>query len=295
MLFSHNPIVQSASVDPGGFILDDIAGTADFAFSASRYLASAFVGSAVIQLREDNTDTTQDFKIVSDVLVTDDISEDAVATWLTANSASNAFAAKFYDQTGSGRDIQQTTLANQPLYVASWTNGRGAVQNTAGTLQYMTTVSGFTAAPTAGVSAYFACEQLNAVPSNTGMFGDPNATTFSVGTSLQKAQYFADNGQLVFTTSDITLAPHQLSFESPSGSGAVTCTIRVDGTEDANASLDNDIRNGTWVMFNKRASPSTTSERYYGIIGEMIFANDDFSTGDRDLIEASQSAFYATP
>ena len=274
------------------YVLDDLSVGVAFAFSASRYLSTAYEGSPVLKLREDNGNTTSDFKIVGGVLVTNDVNEYTVATWLTNASATNAYAQTWYDQSGNGNDVQQLTNASQPLYVASWSNGRAALQNDAAL--HLTTVSSFTGSNTLGVSCYVACEEVSS-GWNGGIIGDPNATTFGLRFNVQKPKYYADSSSLVETTSNVTRAPHLISYEGNAGAGAQTCTIRVDSVQGATASLVHDQRSGTWVLFNARANPASTGEEFNGYIGELLYAKAEFSTGDRDIAEASLQAWSGTP
>ena len=68
-------------------------------------------------------------------------------------------------------------------------------------------------------------------------------------------------------------------------------TIRVDSVQDASASIAHDKRSGTWVMFYARASGTSGSNAFKGHIGELIYAEAEFSTGDRDIAEASLQAW----
>ena len=284
-----------AAAGGGSPILDDISGSADFAFSVSRYLATAFIGSSVVKLREDATDTTIQFKLDGGSLVTNDANEYSVATWLSNNSASAAYVERWYDQSGNARDVQQTILADQPIFVASWSNGHPSIKGvlTVSNDARLITVSSFTASKTAGISAYIVAEFDGS--NSGGLFGDPNSTTLGFKQEGLKAEYFADTGSAVSTTSDLSAVPHSISFESAAGSGSQTATIRVDGVQDASASLSSDARSGTWVMFHRRAGGSNTSGRWNGWMGEMIFSNSSFSTTDRDLIEASQKLQFNLP
>jgi hypothetical protein len=273
------------------YILDDISGSADFAFSASRYLASAYVGSPVVKLREDATSTTSGFKLVGGVLVTDDINEDTVAAWLTANSATVATVERWYDQSGNARDVQQLTTADQPTYTASWSNGKASIKGGATGACRLTTVASFTPSGANGASGYLAMELVDT--GYNGIFGDPNSSTFALMANAQKPLYFADSGSSVSTTSVISLAPHMVSYEGAAGGNP--CTIRVDRTQDATAALIHDMRSGTWVMFQAKSASPSGSQAFSGYIGELIFANSAFSTTDRDAIEASEKAWFNLP
>lgn len=272
------------------YVLDDLSVGVDFAFSVSRYLSSTYVGSSVVKLREDNGDTTSDFKIVNGALVTNDANEYTVATWLSNASATNAYVQTWYDQSGNGNDIQQLTNSYQPTYAASWTNGRASVNNPSGQ-HFLTTVSSFTASNTAGVSCYVACEEVNSGVIG-GIFGDPNSSTFGLNFNVQKPLYVADFGVQVLTTNDVSRDPHVISYEGDAGTGAVPVTIRVDSVQDASASMAHDQRSGNWVMFNSRSSNFSSANLFVGYIGELIYAKSEFSTSDRDVVEDSLKDWF---
>lgn len=274
------------------YIIDDLSVGVDFAFSVSRYLSSTYVGSAVVKLREDNGDTTSDFKIVNGALVTNDANEYTVSTWLSNASATNAYVQTWYDQSGNGNDIQQLTNGEQPIYVSSWTNGRSSVRSTGGS-QRLTTVSSFSPSNTSGVSCYVALEEENA-GLYAGVFGDPNSTTFGLKFNLQKPHYYGDfGGADVTTTSDVSRAPHVISYEGDAGAGSVPITIRVDSVQDASASFAHDKRSGNWVMFYARASTTSSGLSFAGHIGEMIYAEAEFSAADRDVVEDSMLNWFS--
>ncbi len=94
--------------------------TATSAYSF-RVLREAYTGPQV-NLREDATDTNDDFTydVASGQLLNG--SSQTVAAWLAANSASNAYVETWYDQVGSN-DLTNATHAQQPLLVASAMNG----------------------------------------------------------------------------------------------------------------------------------------------------------------------------
>lgn len=273
------------------YIIDDLSVGVDFAFSVSRYLSSTYVGSAVVKLREDNGDTTSDFKIVNGALVTNDSNEYTVSTWLSNASATNAYVQTWYDQSGNGNDIQQLTNGDQPIYVSSWTNGRSSVRSTGG--PRLTSVSSFSVNNSAGVSCYVALEEENS-GNNGGVFGDPNSSTFGLKFNYQKPLYFGDSGGYsVTTTSDVSRAPHVISYEGDAGAGSVPITIRVDSVQDASDSFYHDKRSGTWVMFYARASGISSGDIFAGHIGEMIYAEAEFSAADRDVVEDSMLNWFS--
>lgn len=109
----------------GGFVglLDLVSGAA--AAYSFRKLRAAYTGAAV-RLRENAGNTEDDFGFVGS-----DFDAAAVAAWIAAAGATNAYGTKFYDQSGNGDDLAQATANNQPLYVASGQNGQPVFRNQA--------------------------------------------------------------------------------------------------------------------------------------------------------------------
>lgn len=95
--------------------------TPSAAYSLKRYVYGH--SGPVCRLREDNGSTLQDFQIVGGQLVTNDVNQDSVATWLANNSAANAYAETWYDHSGNARNAVQTTTSEQPLFDAVGVNG----------------------------------------------------------------------------------------------------------------------------------------------------------------------------
>ena len=121
--------------------------------------------------------------------------------------------------------------------------------------------------------------------------------TFGLRFNVQKPMYFADwssdGSKSLETTSDVSRDPHVISYEGDAGSGSQPVTIRVDSVQDASASLTHDKRNGTWVMFYARAGSQSASNSFGGHIGEMIYAEAEFSSSDRDIVEDSMLNWFS--
>jgi len=271
-------------------LLNTLTGSVDGAFSLSRYLATAFEGSAVVRLREDNGSTEQDFKLNgSDVLVSDDVNEDTVSTWLTDNSASNAYVVTWYDQSGNTRDYSQATASQQPLLVQSGINSLPTMRFLNSGASRLSSAASYEVTESSGlfVNAVSQVEQ-NAAWS-AAIWSDANTTTLWVGfaASLGGWHFYADNGQ-TFTAGTTTInTPNIVVWERPTGANPVTHTLRVDGTEEGSSSLSTDARAGTHSIGQKGGSDVVNHTT-----AELIFTNSVLSTTDRGLIEADQGTQY---
>ena len=112
-------------------ILDTYSGAA-VAYSAARRLSSSYTG-ALIRVRRSSDNTEQDIGYNgSNVL-----DESALTSFVGAN---NGFVVKLYDQSGNGKNMEQSTAANQPKIVNSGTvlkdNSKPALSFN-GTSQYL--------------------------------------------------------------------------------------------------------------------------------------------------------------
>jgi hypothetical protein len=95
-------------VDSFDYLLDTYSGAAA-AFSL-RKLSSAYTGNC-IEVRRSSDDTTQNISFVNNVLDT--------VSLLSFVGSGNGFVRTFYDQSGNGRNVSQTTNNRQPQIVNS--------------------------------------------------------------------------------------------------------------------------------------------------------------------------------
>ena len=131
MGFLINPYLVQPSVPAFTGLLDTYSG-ATVAYSAARRLSSTYTG-ALIRVRRSSDNTEQDIGYNgSNVL-----DESALTTFV---GAGNGFVVKLYDQSGNGKNMEQSTAANQPKIVNSGTvlkdNSKPALSFN-GTSQYL--------------------------------------------------------------------------------------------------------------------------------------------------------------
>jgi hypothetical protein len=116
-------------------LLDDVP-SAYAAHSVSRKLRTAYSGNC-LEVRRSSDNTTQDIGFVNNILDT--------AALMAFTGTSSAFVRTLYDQSGNGRDVQQTTNGNQPQIVSSGTlitvNSKPAMQHATVSQQFLTLAS----------------------------------------------------------------------------------------------------------------------------------------------------------
>lgn len=276
--------IGAYAVNDEAYILDNITGSMDGAFSLSRYLNVAYKGSAVVRLREDATDVEADFKLnARNKLATNDANEYSVSHWLTLYSATNARISDWYDQVGV-YDLASLTNAEQPLLNESGINGKAIAEsikteNTdmqSGTYQMVSANGSFVSC------VYQINDTSNAAHT---LFGDPNSSTWGLmaRASLDGFDNLADNGFPASTDPISVSVPHVVIGEFPSGADPKNVTCRISGRDEGLVNHTVDARSGAHRIF---TSGSQTAGDSY--MGELLFTNSVISNADRSLIEQDQ-------
>ena len=100
-MFLINPFVYSGA---SGYLVDDFSPS--YAYSLEALSSST---TNVIRVRRSSDNAESDFSA-------SDITDGTLTTWTGIN---NGFVTKWYEQVGTGRDLEQTTSGNQPQLVFS--------------------------------------------------------------------------------------------------------------------------------------------------------------------------------
>tara|TARA_R110000868_G_scaffold19400_4_gene83576 strand:- start:4805 stop:5629 length:825 start_codon:yes stop_codon:yes gene_type:complete len=87
----------------GSYILDDIVSTPIYAWSFTRYLASAWVGNPVVRLRREVDNVELDFNVA-------ELTDGTAEAWAGGGDAKSTI---WYDQSGNGNNIFQTNSGYQ--------------------------------------------------------------------------------------------------------------------------------------------------------------------------------------
>lgn len=268
-------------------LIDDLTGVdVKGAFSIQRYLRTAYTG-AVVQLREDNGNTTQDFKLNgSNVLVTDDVSEDTVATWLSANSASNAYASALYDQSTAGNDFTQATTTEQPLFV----DGSAPYLYVEDFATQMVTAS-ITRSASLGFWAYLPLHVQTTSSSVRHYFGGFATTIHTVAVEAAPTTgagatliHQLDSGQNITSTQTIESGTTYIVGHNMEATGAnprngdVTInTVAYSGSGNA------DVRSGAHYLFSIAAGNALTTMRFT----ELLWGEDELTSAEKSILDTS--------
>lgn len=275
-------------------LLDTVGSLPTFAYSISRYLRTAYVGEPVCQLFEATGSTTKDFKLNgSNVLVTDDGSEDTVATWLAAQGASVADIHILYDHTGNANHATYPnvgTTTRPRLHQSSSLNGlaiAGFNAGTGGASTHRLYTPSITSLNTPGGDFYV-----------LGRTGVPNASTCIVGSIATSVAYCGINASnQLFIQADLGVTAVQGTTAIADNTNFVGTfwisdttvddwAVRINGIQDA---IDNEtIRDWrTGVIGIGNIAGSATNVAFQGYIAEMIGKlTGPYSSTDRAIIEA---------
>jgi len=274
-MFLINPYIYSGG---GSSYLLDTYGSSVVAYSL-RKVESTYSGN-IIRVRRSSDDTEQDIGLSGDLLDTS-----ALTTFVGAN---DGFVVSWYDQSGNGRTITQSTATNQPKIVSSGTvivgaNGLPAIETDGG--DFLNN-SGFTVP---GVNMSIFCVwKANANGTNQAIFDASASAAFRqyfVSRTTTLERYYSASGN--FTATAL-------------GSNQFLISITQDSTPTAliqenNSTLFNDstgIRpdnsNG-WILFKRGAG------NYLGNgskIQEFIQFNSDL-TSQIDDVNTDINNYYS--
>lgn len=255
-----------------------------------RRIVSGYSGSA-IQVRRSSDSTAQDIGFSGDDLDT--------AALLAFVGAGDGFVTTWYDQSGNGRNLTQTTAAAQPKIVSTGvlvTNGKGkpAIQFDGAATTLTSTATGMYAAG----SSYHALILEGTTPASSTVFGETRPTAANVfiidqfvATANLLVVNYNDQGQILRQGA---LMPTTTTFYSVVDDGAAF-TQQVNG-----AVLEP-------MPYTRYATPSPmtltqigaltrsggTSGYYGGKISELIIFYTVPSDADRDIVASNMRAYQS--
>jgi len=247
---------SSLPTPPASPILDTLSAAAAYSL---RLLRTAYAGSC-IRVRRSSDNTEQNIGFVNGVLNT--------VALLAFVGAGDGFVVTWYDQLGNVRNATQATAANQPRIVNA---GVLDVQNTKPTSFFNGTNSWF---------ENFATHSL---------------TTFNAVAASNVVKPFA--GLYTATASELILGG--------SGSSVIdVVTVHVNGSTASRAitlsqafvwTLTLAAANNQARSFGQEFNVPGAGRAWDGTCSELIVFAGALSTADRQLLEANQKAYYATP
>lgn len=257
-------------------LLDTYSGVAA-AFS-TRKIRGSYTGSA-IRVRRSSDNTEQDIAFDSN-------GELNTAQLLTFTGTSNGFVTKWYDQSGNGRDMAQTTAANQPQIsmngVVFTEKGRPTITSTGACVMSMNGTI-----PVSTAISSFILLRPNIVRSNFGMF-----LGFIGGAHLSPSRNGTGNNRY-YGTPDLVYTP------LPNTNNYITITnnsnkvdVWENGTQimnTVNSASDSVLASTGINLFDRwlNSGPLTLGTS----LSEVIVYNSDQRT-NRTGIESSMNSYF---
>ena len=270
-------ILMYSSGGGGGTLLLDTLTSATFAYS-TRLLRTAYAGKCM-NVRRSSDSATQDIGF-------DGSGNFDVTAFNAFVGGGNGFCAKWYDQSGNGNDVAQSTAGQQPQVVLAVQNGHPIVRmvgaNTTGLVstQTVTVQQTFVGAAVAA--------RRDSPTSYMAIFSDQsgggvNSAWFGFANSAGKMEAIA--GNVGFTISGVSETVFHSAAITYSGSGSV---INVDGVEQAGSLLS-----GGWLLSPVYIGYDPPSgDRGDNDIGEAVVWPSGVS---RTTIITNLRAYWGTP
>ncbi|WMW77319.1 putative Ig domain-containing protein [Flavobacterium sp. 20NA77.7] len=255
--------------------------TANVAYSL-RKLSSSYTGAAIrVRRSSDNAEQNIGF----------DMSGNLDQSALTAFVGSgNGFVTTWYDQSGKGKNVTQTTNANQPKIVSNGTiitrNGKPMMNFESGTSARLVNTSTTSTLPVSMVNVA-GVDRVSSSEFNFASIGGSNGLCLRI----QNGQFIGIKigSALVFTNSYASAGQlNVLSVIQTSSTG----NMFLNGTQ---ATITAGGSNGV-----ANPSPNITigapgdfgASSNDGFLSESIFYSSLLSTTDRQALEANQAAYY---
>lgn len=293
MILANYGIVSSS----GGsvpLLLDTYSG-ATGAYSL-RKIKSTYTGYA-IRVRRSSDNTSQDigFNGLGDLDTT---------TLLSFVGANNGFVSIWYDQSGYGYDIIQSTAINQPQIVLNGSilslNSKPSIWFTysdlgrPGTSTVLSNTNAYTVSGLQNISVITACRVNNFASPGGIMHYGPDNNWGLVNLSISNSQLHNRFGtgqsnnnnyyNSTFGDTNLIISAYHYSTNE---------TLRINGSDVLNVSGKLSTIANTGNQFYMGYSPISGSNIYFrGNISEMIvYSNNQYS--NRDLIETNINNFYS--
>ena len=287
MLLLPIGLMVSSPAVAAGLLLDSIAATVVGAYGM-RKLRAGYSGAAA-RVRRSSDGTEQDIGFVGTAL--------DVGALLAFCGAGSGFVSKWYDQSGAGQHVAQTTASHQPQIVASGSVaslGNATARPTAlfaSASQQSLALDGFALGGTAYTMACVASKQTQSnIYPRLLSFTAPGTNDYGTNASVIFAYH--NSG---------TIRGYQNGLKSSIALG--TSPFQLASVWDG--------ANNTMVLDGVAAPPSQAAgalaatgllgvgtgagEPWEGAIAEVIILSGALSAADQAVIRASQQAYYGTP
>ena len=288
-----NPLITGtiASSYKEDLLLDTYSGAVG-AFSVTRYLKKEFIGKAVVQLRRDSDGATADF-------IPTDLTDGTATSW--AGMGQGARVNVWYDQSGNGNDISQSSLYSKPYLIMSGTvqtlDGSKVAIDFDGTNDVIWIDSVFPDIVLNNISV-FCVAKYDTTPTT------PSECLYSLGWTAGSGRFFMQNwsssgyeygyyfgyaGTWDAAQGGPTADTDKHLFSSIAGSTQGTFEAWVDTTSMGSATLSSNTTSGTYGLGGVN---STTSYAFDGKMSEFILYQSDQSAV-RLSIKGNINTYYA--
>lgn len=244
------------------------------------------VGSLTIKVRRSSDNTTADIGFLDTEL-------DTVSLKNFCGSG-NCFVRDWFDLSGNGFTLSQTTNANQPSIVTN-----GVVNRSAGQRRPMIVFNGST--------AFLTVAPLFSVSNNSGVtqsivFQRSAASEGQLMSQGQSASYFnwglflTSNGDVYFrnTNNDYKIGTSNASLLTVTVYNAISSGASTTAKKDAvsQGSTANGTTSGTGGTFTVGRRNGDNSQYFNGGISEILIFNSAIGTQDNSNLESNQITYY---
>lgn len=278
-------VSPDAAGSPENFFMLDAYPGALFAYSV-RQLSSAYSVYA-FRVRRDSDNAVQDIGF--------DFNGDLDEASLTAFvGAANGYLVTWYDQSGNGNDITESTAANQHIIVQS-----GVIYKE-GLVPAIKCVTTATTGMDTGITgirqkSIFVVTNFG----NPGGDGDPSRiiTSYSGAAAVNNelivdrleststVRYFDGGGSV--TVGSVSASLHQITAIRTT----TARTIQIDGGSVATNAVGTAVQANTYKIFEEGGS---STNEFVESMSELIFYNSD-QTANRNNINNAQKSYFGTP
>lgn len=261
-----------------------------------RQLSTSYAGSAV-RVRRSSDNTEQDVGFVGNVLDT--------ASLLSFVGSGSGFVTKWYDQSGNGRDIAQTTVGSQPRIVNAGTidtvNGIPAVRfdGVDDLLDASTSLGLYSAgAMSAAMVVSATSGAVNTIVSEVNNGVDNGATYKILGSPGAGTQHFQIRND----------APSNVTAPNATGTawdGTAHQFLIVDSGSNISGTRDNTsvlsqayTRSGTLATVNRfsvGAREDQIPEYSAALVSELVFWASALSGTNQTAANSNQKGYFGTP
>jgi trimeric autotransporter adhesin len=264
-------------------LLDKLSTSALAAYGL-RKLSNAYTGNA-IRVRRSSDNTEQDIGFVGPDL--------DIASLLSFVGAANGFVTTCYDQSGNGRNITQTTAANQRGVVAAGvlrvSNGRPTMLGSSAA-QFLTTPANATWL--ANVASY----TINAVAALADTAGADFLLGLSDGTATTGLEWFVNTGNQVWVTDTTTFAIYDVAVSAAlaawiiTKNGASGSELFANGiSQEAQLSPTGTLNGNGPLYVGGRYSGDSA---FQGSLSEIMIFGDVLSSDDCAALANDQASYF---